>query len=578
MSRSSGSSPCVGILSLFLLSTAVAVAPHDTLVVQESSDIPTIDPGTTYDSGSGQIVENIYETLLGYQGSNLKVLTPRLATSWKLSNNERIYTFNLRAGVRFHSGNAFTCSDAQYTIQRNLITNSGESGNWFLSESILGTPENAADDPTITWKRIEDAVKCNSSGQLILTLPKADPAFLAKLASVGQSIVDRRWAIKLGEWDGTGKTWKSWVGKDLKESTLNQQPSGTGAYKLVRRDANAILLTAFDGYWGKRGNIKNVIVQKVPELAARAQAFLKGDADVIEGAERTADEKAFKGQPGVTWLDDLPNLAAPTIFMNQDIKDTKILGSGTLDGNGIPANFFKDANVRIAFSYAFGYSQYIQEVENGRGTIRTMLLPDSFPGYDPKLPTYSFNLAKAASAFQKAWGGKVWNKGFVLTANFSDQNKDSQVIMEILKKNIEAINPKFRINLVPKQWSDLLSDNKKGRLALAVGAWTPDYADPDNFMYTFYSSKGYYFPRTGWKNAQVDAWLEEARQTTSSKIRNQRYSLVGNVAYREAPYIIVPASVNYLFFRDVLKGVDKSTYNPIVSFGLGVHWKDLQKD
>ena len=39
-----------------------------TLVVQESADIPTLDPGTTYDTSSGQVVENLYETLLTAYG------------------------------------------------------------------------------------------------------------------------------------------------------------------------------------------------------------------------------------------------------------------------------------------------------------------------------------------------------------------------------------------------------------------------------------------------------------------------------------------------------------------------------
>ena len=37
---------------------------RDVLVVQESADIPTLDPGTTYDTSSGQVVENLYETLV----------------------------------------------------------------------------------------------------------------------------------------------------------------------------------------------------------------------------------------------------------------------------------------------------------------------------------------------------------------------------------------------------------------------------------------------------------------------------------------------------------------------------------
>lgn len=564
--------------TLLVVSAALAAAPKDTLVIQQAADIPTMDPGVTYDTSSGSVTENLYETLLTYKGASLTQLEPLLATAWKISNGGKTYTFDLRKNVKFHSGNPMTCADAEYSIERNLVTNSAESGNWFIAESLLGTGSNANDDKTITWARIDKAVECNNAGQLVFNLPSVDPAFLAKMAYTGQSIVDSKHAIKLGEWSGKEADWKAWVGKDLTNSKLSQTPSGTGAYKFVRKDANAFLATAFDGYWGKKPAIKNVIIQKVGELAARQQAFLRGDADLIEGAGRTVDEEQIKGKPGVVWIDNLPNTSASGFFMNENIKATGLLGSGKLDGKGIPANFFKDVNVRRAFSYAFNYQQYIADVQKGKGKQRTMLLPDTFPGYDARVKTYKFDANLAKGYFQKAWGGQVWKNGFTMTANYRAGAAASQTAMEILKKNIESLNPKFKVNIQAKPWSEMLAASKKGEEAMIIIGWAPDYADPDNFMYTFYSSNGYYFPRSNWKDAQVDKWLDQARNTVNTAERNRLYSLVANRAYEQAPYILMPAGINYSFQRDNLVGATAATYNPMTSFSYtGTFWKDLSK-
>lgn len=566
----------LAILSTLLIATsAFAAAPKDTLVEQIGADIPTIEPAQTYDTASGAIVENLYETLLTYKGNSIKDLEPLLATKWAISNGGKTYTFDLRKNVKFHSGNAFTCADAEYTFRRNLVTNNSESGNWFLAGPLTGSESNANDDKSVTWAKIAGSVKCNAQGQLVFTLVKTDPAFLAKLAASWMGIVDKNWAIKLGEWDGTEATWKTWVGKDMSDSALNKQPSGTGAYKLVRKDANALLATAFDDYWGKQPAIKNVIIQKVPELAARQQAFLRGDADLIEGAGRSVDTEQIKGKPGVVWIDNLPNNVASAFFMNENIKAQQ--GSGKLDGQGIPANFFSDVNVRRAFAYSFNYQQYIQDVQKGQGMQRTMLLPDSFPGYDPKVKKYTYDAKMAAAYFKKAWGGQVWSNGFTLTANYRASNVASQTAMEILKKNIEALNPKFKINIQAKQWSEMIKDANQGKEAMIIIGWVPDYADPDNFLYTFYSSNGFYFPRSQFKDAQIDKWLDQARATTNVSLRNRLYSLVGQRAYEQSPYILMPAGVNFLYFRDNLQGVSANTYNPMLGFQTGTFWKELSK-
>ena len=546
-----------------------------TLVVQESADIPTLDPGTSYDTGSGQIVENLYETLVTYKGNSIRELEPLLATEWQEGQGGREYRFTLRDGVKFHSGNAFTCADAEYTFRRNLVTNTADSGNWFLSESLLGTASNANDDQGITWQRITDAVKCDGE-TLVFSLPKADPAFLAKLAYTGQGIVDSKHAIEIGEWDGTEATWKAAVGKDLSGSPLSQQPSGTGAYKLVEKTSTAVTATAFADYWGDKPAITNVLIQKVPEQAARLQAFEKGDADLIETGGRPVIEAQLRDKDGIAILDGLPDTSAFGISMNQAIKGNAI-GSGKLDGQGIPANFFSDADVRRGFVAAFDVPDYIKQVQGGQGDARNVLLPDSFPGYDAELSGAKFDLDAARAAFQKAWGGQVWQQGFTVNVSYRAGSVSAQTGMEMLKKNIESLNPKFRVNIVSKEWSEIIKGSNQGTEAMVMTGWAPDYADADNFITTFYASTGYYHPRINVTDSQIDTWITEARSTTDTARRNELYKQVAERALDQAYYILLPSNPGIIAYRDTVKGISKDTFNPMVAFRTGTLWKDLSK-
>ena len=543
----------------------------DTLVIQESSDVPTMDPGTSYDTSSGALLENMYETLVTYKGTSIDEFEGLLATDWKEEEGGKRYRFTLRPDVKFHSGNPFTCADAEYTFQRNLVTNGAESGNWFLAESLLGTGANANDDKNITWKQIDDAVQCDGE-TLVFNLPKVDPAFISKLAYTGQAIVDSKHAKEIGEWDGTEATWKDAVGADLAQSALAKDPSGTGPYQLVSADANTMTFKAFDGYWGGAAPIKNVVRQLVPEEASRVQAFLNGDADRVEFPSREVIDTQVKGQPGVIVEDDVPALGAYAFLMNMNLEGSTNIGSGKW-GDGVPTNFFQDANMRKCFVNAFNYDQYIEQVQLGKGQKRNFMLPPEFMGYDESIAPANYDMAAAEEACKAAHGGAAWENGFTVNAAYREGSKSMQTALEILKQNIEQLNPKFKINVVGKQWSEII--DQKNKEVIVYGGWAPDYADPDNFVHTMYHSEGYYAPRSGIKDAEIDKWIDEARSTTDVEKRKALYKQVAQKAMDESYFIILPVAVSQNVYRDNLQGKTKDKENPMLAGGW--RWKDLSK-
>ena len=65
---------------------------------------------------------------------------------------------------------------------------------------------------------------------------------------------------------------------------------------------------------------------------------------------------------------------------------------------------------------------------------------------------------RAAENLRKGFGGEVWDKGFRFTLTYMEGRADRALACQILKRNIEALNPKFRVDVRPVQWSTWLSD------------------------------------------------------------------------------------------------------------------------
>lgn len=546
-------------------------AGDDTLVIMEASDVPTLDPGAVFDGTSSRLVQNAYETLVAYPANSLTEYEPLLAESWTASEDGLQYRFALRPDVKFHSGNPLTCRDVEYTFERNLVTNSPSGGAWYISEPLLGTRDNAETDPSITWERIDNAVECEGE-ELVLNLAQPEPYLLARLTYPGQAIVDREHTAALGEWDGTEATWKDWIGKDLSDSPLNKDASGTGPYRIVRSENDTLTFASFPDYWGGEPAIKNVVRRKIPEQASRIQALLKGDTDIAEVGSREVIQSQVAGQPGIQVVDDLPSLVAYALAFNQDTANSQNTGSGTW-GDGVPADFFADRDMRLCFVKAFDHDTYVDQIFLGKAERRNTLMPPQLAGYDPSLPNPSMNLDEARQHCERAHGGQAWEQGFTLNAAYREGSPQIQAAIEILKANIEAMNPKFKVNLIEKQWSELISTANIEPMAYA--GWGSGYADPDNYFRPFYHSEGYHALKSHISDAQIDAWVDEARQAagTDPERTNELYAQVARRAAEEGYYIVLPIGTGIQAYRDNLRGVGAQDYNVIS----GLFWKRLSK-
>lgn len=94
--------------------------------VEASGSNNSLDPARQPGSQNSLNVNAVYDRLTTTD-DYWKVL-PSLATSWKPSKGGRVWTFQLRRGVRFHNGKPFTSADVVYTFRRAIDPKSGSEG------------------------------------------------------------------------------------------------------------------------------------------------------------------------------------------------------------------------------------------------------------------------------------------------------------------------------------------------------------------------------------------------------------------------------------------------------------------
>ena len=77
-----------------------------------------LDPGEVAVGGQTLfwILYALHDVLIKPMPGNL--MTPSLAESWTVSDDQRVYEFKLREGLKFHNGDPFTAEDVKFTFLR----------------------------------------------------------------------------------------------------------------------------------------------------------------------------------------------------------------------------------------------------------------------------------------------------------------------------------------------------------------------------------------------------------------------------------------------------------------------------
>ncbi len=196
----------------------------------------------------------------------------------------------------------------------------------------------------------------------------------------------------------------------LKDTILFNKANGTGPYKLDHwTPGEEIVMTANEDYWrtepmwegGPSGvaSIKRVVIKNIDEWGTRLSMLQAGDADEIYTPPQYRKElepfaKVTCGIDEATCKEDkadgyfkffrkLPMPAITPAQLNWQINvegGNPYVGSGKLDGNGIPPNFFSDIHIRKAFSDCFDYDAMVKDALAGEGVQAQGPIPAGHDG------------------------------------------------------------------------------------------------------------------------------------------------------------------------------------------------------
>lgn len=555
------------LVALSLTATTFAQSPKnpDTLVVVRINSADSLDPAWADDIYSREpVAYMIYEPLIFFAGGSTSRFVAMLATNvpsveeGTISKDLRTYTFHIRRGVKFHDGSVMTPDDVKYSIMRFALVDRDSGGSWIVLTPLIGRDTtrdaNGKLIPTV-FDEMNQAIQVKGD-DVVFTLKTPYSGFLSIMASF--SLVHSKAAVVMaGGWDGTNASLPKYnnpASPDKME--LFEKDAGTGPFQVTRwdRSINQIVLARWDGYWRAPAGLRQLIFKVVADFPARRLMLTTGDADIIEAGY--ADLPVLKGASGVRIVENVPQLFTQSFFMNLKInpEGNPDIGSGQLDGNGIPPDFFSDIHVRRGIAYSFDYATYWQTAWAGKMTPGNGPVPIGLLGYDVRNKWYQTDKQKAVAEFKQAWGGQVWDKGFKFTETFNAGNPHRIIGTRILKENLAALNPKFNLDIRslpgPTYFANVAA--RKGTLYwLGFGV---DFADPDNFVAAYMHTGTNYAPQYGYSNPALDKMIEQARTETNVAKRADLYRQIQKVAYDDVPVVYLGYGTAPVVFRDWVRG------------------------
>jgi peptide/nickel transport system substrate-binding protein len=559
-------------------------------------DPDTLDPALSYSLDSNPLPNNVYETLVTYRRDEPNVLIPLLSTGWGISGDGLTYTFDLRKGVKFHNGSPLTAQDVAYSFRRGILQGGSSSPQFLLTEPLLGQgiydiaelvdPSGTLNDNPVdlakaspdrlmeACKRVFDAISPVDDYTVAFHLAQPWAPFLATLAEPWGSIQSQPWVMSNGGWDGDCAHWQNYYGKtteDLNKTPLGSSAIGSGPYRLDHwTTGSEIVLTANPDYWrqepawqgGPTGApaIQNVVIKIISEAGTRLAMFQDGQADSVYAYSADyADLDKVLGQICMPDGKCLPTANPQLPAMLQKVAannyhsdlfftwkiDTQegnpLIGSGKLDGNGIPPDFFSDIHVRRAFAYCFNYQDFLNRVFNGEAFRTVNIMLPGMVGYDPNSPIYNYDPGKCAGEFKAStWkapdGRSLWDVGFTLTLPYNTGNLSRTAIAEIFQRELAAINPKFKIQTEVVESANYLQLLRSKKLPVFASGWIEDLHDTHNWVEPYTTAA--YANRQNMSQDLIKTFKDMVLQGVSEMDpakRSDIYRKLSQVYYEEAP-------------------------------------------
>ncbi|WP_102225706.1 ABC transporter substrate-binding protein [Acidimangrovimonas sediminis] len=446
-------------LGLALSGTAHANKADDTAEVLFAKDLDNPD---IYFSSAREAV------IFGFQVfDGLVYLNPKtnkyegdLATSWKWVDPTTL-RFELRKGVKFQNGDAFSADDVVFTF------------NHMADEK---TP--IADPVVIRW--LDKAVKIDAY-TVELKLKHPFPSALAYLANY-DAIYPAKYYQKVGS------------------AGFAKAPIGTGPYKVksITPGTGYTLERNEDYFGGPKGKaaIKTVKVDTIPDTNTQLAELMNGKADFLWQVPQDQAQKLKS-------LNRFDVVNAPTLRVGYITMDAT--------GRSMADSPFKKLKVRQAVNYAINREGIVKALMSpSNHVIDSACNPTQF-GCETDVTKYPYDPKKAKELLAEAG----YKDGFSIDLyEYRDQPLAEAMVGMLAKVGIKA-------NLRKMQYSALASKQMKGQVPMAFMTWGSGSIEDVSAITSHFFEGG---PTDDAKDPQVEADLKKGDSSVDPAERKAAYS------------------------------------------------------
>lgn len=424
---------------------AFAATPADTLVQGWAfDDIITLDPGEAFEISTAEVTANTYSKLVNLDMNDTSKVVGELAESWTISEDGMTYTFKLKPGLKFASGNPITAEDVAFSFERAVKLDKSPA---FLLTQFGLNGDNVA-----------DKAKAADETTFVLTVDKAyAPSFVLNvLTSTVASVLDKKVVMENAKPVTPTAEYK--YDTDFGNEFLKTGYAGSGPYKIREWRANeVVVLERNDNYFGEKPALARVIYRHMKESAGQRLALENGDVDVARNLE-PGDVDAVSKKEGIA-LTSAPKGTLYYFSLNQKNE-----------------NLAKPEVVE-AFKYLVDYDAIGETLIKGIGTIHQTFLPAGQLGALDDKP-YKLDVAKAKELLAKAGLAD----GFTVTMDVRNTQPVTGIAENVQQTLAQA---GIKLEIIPGDGKQTLTKYRARQHDIYIGQWGSDYFDPNSNAETF---------------------------------------------------------------------------------------------
>jgi peptide/nickel transport system substrate-binding protein len=415
---------------------AMAETPPNMLVIANRiDDIKTFDPAVSFEFAGADVSRNVYEKLVNFDPLDLEAgFQPQLAESWEVSEDGKTITFTMAEGHTFASGNPVTAKDAEFSLRRAVELNKTPS---FILTQFGFTPEN-----------VEETIVAEDDKTLVLKLDKqyAVSFVLNCLTATIGGIVDMETVMEHEEDGDMGNAW------------LRTNTAGSGPYKVSDWKPNeSVLMDLNPNYGGEEPAMQRVIVQHIQESATQRLQLERGDIDVARNLS-PEDVAAVQENDDLKVVDEL---RGRLMYFSANQKNEMLA----------------DPKVVEALKWAADYEGMAGSFLNGQYTVHQAFLPLTFLGAIEDKP-FGYDMEKAKAALA--------DSEYPDCGPIEISVREAQERLDIAQSLQNTWNQLgCEVELIVGTGAQTLDRYRAREHDIYLGAWGPDYPDPNTNAGTF---------------------------------------------------------------------------------------------